>query len=233
MLRCEGVGARYGHVHVLTDVSLEVRVGELVALIGPNGAGKTTTLKVITALLPPTAGRVTYLGTELTGRNPADVVACGVALVPQGRMIFHSLTVRENLHLGAYRVTDRGTIADREAFVLRVFPALAARLRQAGGTLSGGEQQMLAIGRALMSSPSLLILDEPSTGLAPTMVEAIFRTLLELHGQGTMVLLVEQNAQLALELASRAYVMESGTIVAEGPAADLRRDERLMAAYLG
>src|SRR4029453_2080676 len=188
MLRCEGVGARYGHVHVLTDVSLEVRVGELVALIGPNGAGKTTTLKVITALLPPTAGRGTDLGTELTGRNPADVVACGVALVPQGRMIFHSLTVRENLHLGAYRVTDRGTIADREAFVLRVFPALAARLRQAGGTLSGGEQQMLAIGRALMWSPALLILDEPSTGLAPTMVEAIFRTLLELHGQGTMVL---------------------------------------------
>ncbi len=233
MLRCEGVGARYGRVPVVHDVTLEVSAGELVALIGPNGAGKTTTLKVITALLPPVAGRVTYQGAELTGRNPADVVARGVALVPQGRMIFQSLTVRENLRLGAYRVTDRGTIDEREAFVLRVFPALATRLRQAGGTLSGGEQQMLAIGRALMSGPSLLILDEPSTGLAPTMVEAIFRTLLELHGQGTMVLLVEQNAQLALDLASRAYVMESGSIVAEGPAASLRRDDRVMAAYLG
>ena len=233
MLRCEGVAARYGRVPVLNDVSLEVGEGELVALIGPNGAGKTTTLKVITALLPPTAGRVTFHGVPLTGRNPADVVASGVALVPQGRMIFQSLTVRENLRLGAYRVADAGTIDEREGFVLRVFPALAVRLRQAGGTLSGGEQQMLAIGRALMSSPSLLILDEPSTGLAPTMVEAIFRTLIELHGQGTMVLLVEQNAQLALELASRAYVMESGAIVAEGRAADLRRDERVTAAYLG
>jgi len=233
MLRCEGVGARYGRVPVVHDVNLEVAPGELVALIGPNGAGKTTTLKVITALLPPVAGRVTYGGAELTGRNPADVVASGVALVPQGRMIFQSLTVRENLRLGAYRVTERGTIDEREAFVLRVFPALATRLRQAGGTLSGGEQQMLAIGRALMSGPSLLILDEPSTGLAPTMVEAIFRTLLDLHGRGTMVLLVEQNAQLALDLASRAYVMESGSIVAEGPAASLRRDDRVMAAYLG
>jgi branched-chain amino acid transport system ATP-binding protein len=233
MLRCEGLSARYGRVPVLNDVSLEVRTGELVALIGPNGAGKTTTLKVITSLLPPTAGTVTFQGSPLTGQDPADIVAGGVALVPQGRMIFQSLTVGENLRLGAYRVREAGTIAEREAFVLRVFPALATRLRQAGGTLSGGEQQMLAIGRALMSSPSLLILDEPSTGLAPTMVEAIFRTLLELHGQGTMVLLVEQNAQLALELASRAYVMESGTIVAEGRAADLKRDDRVMAAYLG
>jgi branched-chain amino acid transport system ATP-binding protein len=233
MLACSHLHAGYGRVAVLHDVSLEVRPDELVALIGPNGAGKSTTLKAIVGLLTPTSGAVTFNATRLTGRDPADIVADGIALVPQGRMIFQSLSVEENLRLGAYRVTDAAALTRRREEVLQVFPALATRLRQPGGTLSGGEQQMLAIGRALMSSPALLILDEPSTGLAPTLVESIFRTLLDLHRQGTMILLVEQNAHIALELASRAYVMESGAIVAEGAAAALRGDERVMAAYLG
>jgi branched-chain amino acid transport system ATP-binding protein len=233
MLVCEGLHARYGDVPVLHGVSLTVAPDELVALIGPNGAGKTTTLRTITGLLAPLRGTVTFGGRPLAGRDPADIVAEGVALVPQGRMVFQSLTVRENLRLGAYRVADPGAVAGRLELVLGIFPALRERLAQPGGTLSGGQQQMLAIARALMSSPALLLLDEPSTGLAPALVESIFRTLLDLHRQGTMILLVEQNARVALDLASRAYVMEGGTIVAEGPAPALRSDERVMAAYLG
>jgi branched-chain amino acid transport system ATP-binding protein len=209
-----------------------VRPDELVALIGPNGAGKSTTLKSIVGLLRPARGGVTFDGASLVGSDPADIVARGIALVPQGRMIFQTLTVRENLRLGAYRAAA-GEIEGRVERVLSAFPALAQRLRQMGGTLSGGEQQMLAIARALMSNPTLLILDEPSTGLAPTMVESIFRTIQDLHRRGTMVLLVEQNAHIALELASRAYVLEQGSIVAEGPAAALRQDARVVAAYLG
>jgi branched-chain amino acid transport system ATP-binding protein len=213
-------------------VSLTVRPDELVALIGPNGAGKSTTLKAIVGLLQPTQGGVSFGGVSLVGSDPADIVARGIALVPQGRMIFQALTVRENLRLGAYRA-PAAEVAARVEGVLAAFPKLAERLRQAGGTLSGGEQQMLAIARALMSNPTLLILDEPSTGLAPTMVESIFRTIADLHRRGTMVLLVEQNAHVALDLASRAYVLEQGSIVAEGPAAALRQDARVMAAYLG
>ena len=233
MLVCEGLSARYGRVPVLHDISLVVRPDEAVALIGSNGAGKTTTLKAILGFLGTARGRVTFNDQPLLGRDPADIVAAGIALVPQGRMVFQSLTVRENLRLGAYRAADAATAAERLSVVLQVFPALGERLGQLAGTLSGGQQQMLAIGRALMSSPALLVLDEPSTGLAPQLVESIFRTLTELHRQGTMILLVEQNAHIALELASRAYVMESGAIVAEGPAAALRGDERVMAAYLG
>ncbi|HWN13115.1 MAG TPA: ABC transporter ATP-binding protein [Candidatus Dormibacteraeota bacterium] len=232
MLECEGLHVAYGRVGVLRGVSLTVRPDELVALIGPNGAGKSTTLKSIVGLLRPARGGVTFDGASLVGSDPADIVARGIALVPQGRMIFQTLTVRENLRLGAYRAAA-GEVEGRVERVLSAFPALAERLRQMGGTLSGGEQQMLAIARALMSNPTLLILDEPSTGLAPTMVESIFRTIQDLHRRGTMVLLVEQNAHIALELASRAYVLEQGSIVAEGPAAALRQDARVVAAYLG
>jgi len=232
VLECDGLHVAYGRVDVLRGVSLTVRPDELVALIGPNGAGKSTTLKSIVGLLRPARGGVTFDGASLVGSDPADIVARGIALVPQGRMIFQTLTVCENLRLGAYRAAA-GEIEGRVERVLSAFPALAERLRQMGGTLSGGEQQMLAIARALMSNPTLLILDEPSTGLAPTMVESIFRTIQDQHRRGTMVLLVEQNAHIALELASRAYVLEQGSIVAEGPAAALRQDARVVAAYLG
>jgi len=232
VLACEGLHVGYGRVDVLHGVSLAVHADELVALIGPNGAGKTTALKTIVGLLRPTRGGVTFDGASLLGRDPAAIVARGIALVPQGRMIFQTLTVRENLRLGAYRA-ESGEVGHRMEAVLTAFPVLAERPGHLGGTLSGGQQQMLAIARALMSNPALLILDEPSTGLAPTIVESIFQTLADLHLRGTMILLVEQNAHIALELASRAYVLEQGSIVAEGPAAALRQDARVMAAYLG
>jgi branched-chain amino acid transport system ATP-binding protein len=232
MLVCEHLDVHYGRVPVLRDVSLTVRSDEMVALIGPNGAGKTTTLSTIVGLLKPAHGTVSFGGKPLSGRDTADVVAAGIALVPQGRMIFHSLTVSENLGLGAYRRSE-DTVRERRETVLEIFPALRDRLNRLGGTLSGGEQQMLAIGRALMSDPSLLLLDEPSTGLAPRLVESIFRTLFDLHRRGTMILLVEQNARIALSVATRAYVMEAGAVVAEGPAAALGKDARVMEAYLG
>jgi branched-chain amino acid transport system ATP-binding protein len=233
MLVCEHLHVHYGRVPVLRDVSLVVRPDELVALIGPNGAGKTTTLATIVGLLRPARGTVHFRGRSLTAMDAADIVAAGVALVPQGRMIFQSLTVGENLRMGAYRVRSAAAVRARQEAVLDIFPALRSRLDQPGGTLSGGEQQMLAIGRALMSEPALLILDEPSTGLAPKLVESIFRTLMDLHRRGTLILLVEQNARVALGLATRAYVLEAGAVVAEGPADTLRRDARMMEAYLG
>ncbi len=233
MLACEALSVQYGRVPVLRDVMLTVQPDELVALIGPNGAGKTTTLLTIVGLLRPAHGSVTFRGKRLTGMDPADIVAEGIALVPQGRMIFHSLTVRENLRLGAYRLHDPVALQARQESVLEIFPALKDRLNQPGRTLSGGEQQMLAIGRALMSDPSLLLLDEPSTGLAPKLVESIFTTLLALHRRGTMILLVEQNARIALSLAARGYVLEAGSIVAQGTPAELHADERLVEAYLG
>jgi len=233
MLACEGLCVQYGRVPVLRDVMLTVRPDELVALIGPNGAGKTTTLLTIVGLLRPVQGSVTFRGKRLTGMDPADIVAERVALVPQGRMIFHSLTVRENLRLGAYHLRDPVALQARQESVLEIFPALKDRLNQPGRTLSGGEQQILAICRALMSDPSLLLLDEPSTGLAPKLVESIFTTLLDLHRRGTMILLVEQNARIALSLAARGYVLEAGTIVAQGSAAELNADERLVEVYLG
>jgi branched-chain amino acid transport system ATP-binding protein len=233
MLACDDLYVRYGRVPVLHGVSLTVQPDEIVALIGPNGAGKTTTLKTIVGLLAPAQGAITFNGHTLGGRDPADIVAYGIALVPQGRMVFQSLTVRDNLLLGAYRTRDTTAANGRLEEMLQLFPAFRDRLHHVGGTLSGGQQQMLAIARALMSSPALLILDEPSTGLAPQIVQSIFATLRALHRAGTMILLVEQNARIALDVATRAYVLESGTIVAEGPAATLRSDERVMAAYLG
>ena len=214
-------------------VSLSVQPNEIVALIGPNGAGKTTTLKTIAGLLRPEGGTITYGSKLLSGMGAAEIVAEGIILIPEGRMIFGSLTVRENLHVGAYLLKDRKQIQEREEFVLDMFPALANRLNQMGETLSGGEQQMLAIGRGLMASPAMLLLDEPSMGLAPSLVESIFQTLVKLHQEGTMVLLVEQNAKLALNVASRAYVMEVGEIVADGMSSELSRDSRVVEAYLG
>jgi branched-chain amino acid transport system ATP-binding protein len=233
VLACEALHVRYGRVPVLHGVSVRVEDGELVAVIGPNGAGKTTLLRTIAGLLAPAAGAIAFDGRSLVGRDPAAIVAERIALVPQGRMIFQALTVRENLRLGAYREADARVVAERRERALALFPALRERLAQPGGTLSGGQQQMLAIARALMSGPRLLMLDEPSTGLAPIVVESIFRTLADLHREGTMVLLVEQNVHVALDVASRAYVLEHGDIVAEGPAATLRADHRVMAAYLG
>jgi branched-chain amino acid transport system ATP-binding protein len=233
MLACDGLHVRYGRVQVLHGVSLRVERDELVAIVGPNGAGKTTLLRTIVGLLAPTSGRVTFESRSLLGRDPALIVADGVALVPQGRMIFQSLTVGENLRLGAYRAARGDIVTARLEQALTVFPALADRLAQPAGTLSGGQQQMLAIARALMSAPRLLILDEPSTGLAPMLVESIFRALAALHRAGTMMLLVEQNVHVALDVASRAYVLEHGSIVAEGAAVSLRTDDRVMAAYLG
>ena len=233
MLKVENLYVNYGGIPALHGVSLSVQPDEIVALIGPNGAGKTTTLKTIAGLLRPEEGTITYGSKLLSGMGAAEIVAEGIILIPEGRMIFGSLTVRENLHVGAYLLKDRKQIQEREEFVLDMFPALANRLNQMGETLSGGEQQMLAIGRGLMASPAMLLLDEPSMGLAPSLVESIFQTLVKLHQEGTMVLLVEQNAKLALNVASRAYVMEVGEIVADGMSSELSRDSRVVEAYLG
>ena len=232
MLECNDLYASYGRMTIVRGVSLSVRPGEFVALIGPNGAGKTTLLKAIVGLLPATRGTASFDGQPIGGLDPAEIVARGIALVPHGRMIFQSMTVRENLRLGGFRVpADR--IDERMARVLEAFPALRERLPHPGGTLSGGQQQMLAIARAMMSGPRLLILDEPSTGLAPVIVESICRTMTELSRDGTMILLVEQNAHMALELSSRAYVLEHGSIAVAGDSADLVQDPRVVAAYLG
>ncbi|MBI4575224.1 MAG: ABC transporter ATP-binding protein [Planctomycetes bacterium] len=233
MLELSGVEAGYGSVRVLKGVSLRVGPGEAVALIGANGAGKTTTLRVVHGLLEPSAGQVRFRGSTLAGVPTEARVALGMGHVPEGRQVFSRLTVRENLRLGAYTRRDAAGVREDLERVLEVFPRLRERLRQKGGTLSGGEQQMLAMGRALMGRPSLLLLDEPSMGLAPLVVEQIFRVIAEIHRAGTAVLLVEQNAYLALELCSRAYVLTTGSVVAEGAARDLLVREEIRAAYLG
>jgi branched-chain amino acid transport system ATP-binding protein len=233
MLELTDVDVRYGNIRALRGVSLRVAQGELVALIGSNGAGKTTTLRTISGLLRPTEGAITFEGAEIS-RAPTDrIVALGISHCPEGRRIFGSLTVAENLRLGAVSRSDRRAIAEDLEMVFGLFPLLKERIGQAGGTLSGGEQQMLAIGRALMSRPRLLLLDEPSLGLAPLMVERIFATIAELKGQGRTILLVEQNVHHALDIADRAYVMETGRITLEGPAAVLRHDPKVEQSYLG
>jgi branched-chain amino acid transport system ATP-binding protein len=231
MLELNDIHVFYGSIRALGGVSLRVHKGELVALIGSNGAGKSTTLKTISGLLRPRQGRVVYQGQEIT-RAPADrIVEMGISHCPEGRRIFGSLTVRENLLLGAVR--RKGVVADDLERVYELFPRLKERLSQAGGTLSGGEQQMLAIGRALMSRPALLLLDEPSLGLAPLMVEHIFGVIRELKRAGTTMLLVEQNVHHALDVADRAYVIETGQMTLEGPAAKLKRDPQVEQSYLG
>jgi len=227
------VHVRYGNIRALQGVSLRVDQGELIALIGGNGAGKTTTLRTISGLLRPSEGAITFEGTDLTSASTDRIVGLGISHCPEGRRIFGSLTVAENLRLGAVSVADAAATAAELENVFALFPLLKERLGQAGGTLSGGEQQMLAIGRALMSRPRLLLLDEPSLGLAPLMVERIFETISELKRQGRTILLVEQNVHQALDVADRAYVLETGRITLEGPAETLRHDPKVEQSYLG
>jgi branched-chain amino acid transport system ATP-binding protein len=233
MLELADVHVRYGNIRALQGVSLRVQVGELVALIGSNGAGKSTTLRTISGLLRPSHGAITFEGADLTTAATDRIVAMGISQCPEGRRIFGSLTVAENLRLGAVSRSDAAGIAADRAMVFDLFPLLKERVDQAGGTLSGGEQQMLAIGRALMGRPRLLLLDEPSLGLAPLMVERIFGTIAELKRQGRTILLVEQNVHQALDVADRAYVVETGRITLEGDAGTLRHDPKVEQSYLG
>jgi len=229
----EGLDVFYGAVHALKGVSLRVEAGEIVTLIGANGAGKTTLLRTISGVVPARAGRVEFEGREL-GRLPAhEIVGLGISQSPEGRMVFANLSVEDNLELGAYRRRDRVRIQQDRDEVFRLFPRLLERRRQLSGTLSGGEQQMLAIGRALMSRPRLLLLDEPSLGIAPLLVRDIFRTIVEINRGGVTVLLVEQNAHMALGIAKRGYVLETGRVVLEDEAARLAANDEVRAAYLG
>ena len=233
LLRLDGVAAGYGDLLAVQDVSLEVREGEAVALIGANGAGKTTTLRAITGLLPVRRGRSEWQGERLDGRPSSEVVARGIAHVPEGRQLFPTMTVLDNLELGAMAPAGRAGRAESLERVFALFPRLAERQRQLAGTLSGGEQQMCAIGRGLMARPRLLLLDEPSLGLAPVVVKAIFANLAAINRDGTTLLLVEQNVARALDLAQRAYVLENGTVVLSGSRAELLASGHVKQAYLG
>jgi branched-chain amino acid transport system ATP-binding protein len=232
-LRVKDLRVGYGGIAAVKGVSLEVRRGEIVTLIGANGAGKTSMLKGIVGLVPPQSGEVTLFGESLRGVPTHRVAAKGVALVPEGRAIFGNLTVSENLELGAFLKREPSALAERLARVLALFPRLSERMAQEAGTLSGGEQQMLAIGRALMGEPRLLLLDEPSLGLAPKLVEQIFEAIVQIAEGGLTILLVEQNTRLALETASRAYVLVTGELALSGGCAELREDPRIKGAYLG
>ena len=231
MLALDDVRVAYGNVEVLRGVSLRVSAGELVCLLGANGAGKSTTAKTISGLLRPRGGRITFLDARIDGLPAHAILRAGIAHCPEGRRIFPEMTVRENLEMGAY-MQGRGGATSLESELER-YPILRQRARQLAGTLSGGEQQMLAIARALMSNPKLLLLDEPSLGLSPTMVETTFRLIAEIRQQGVTVLMVEQNAALALRMADRGYVMETGRTVLEGPARELLANEHVRRAYLG
>ena len=232
-LRVSDLRVSYGGIAAVKGISLEVERGEIVTLIGANGAGKTSTLKAIVGLVPAQSGDIALFGESLRGVPTHRIVGRGVALVPEGRAIFGNLTVAENLELGAFLKREPALRGERLARVLKLFPRLSERMAQEGGTLSGGEQQMLAIGRALMSDPKLLLLDEPSLGLAPKLVEQIFEAIVEVAQSGLTILLVEQNTRLALETASRAYVLVTGELAFSGPCADLREDPRIKGAYLG
>jgi branched-chain amino acid transport system ATP-binding protein len=232
VLRIDDLHVYYGEIHALKGVALEVRAGEIVALLGSNGAGKTTTLRTVSGLLVPRRGQVAFEGAPLTGTPAHDIVMRGIAHVPEGRRIFNRLSVRENLMMGAYTRQD-GRVAEDLDRVVALFPRLGERMTQVAGTLSGGEQQMLAIGRALMASPRVLLLDEPSMGLAPVLVEQIFATITDINQQGTTILLVEQNAAMALSIAHRGYVLETGAVVLTGTAAELGDNADIRRAYLG
>ena len=233
MLSLSNVNVRYGVIPALKGISIQVKSGEVVALIGANGAGKTTTLKAISGLLRPSEGSIQFEGQDITKISADHIVKLGIIHVPEGRGVFPNLTVTENLMLGAYTRKDKTQVARDLQMVLEKFPRLNERKGQFGGTLSGGEQQMLAIGRGLMAAPKLLLLDEPSMGLAPIVVKEIFRTISEIRKNGTTILLVEQNAHLALATADRAYVLETGNIVIEGASGELRANEEVQQAYLG
>ena len=232
MLEVENLQVFYGEIHALKGISIQVGEGEIVALLGNNGAGKTTTLKTISGLLRPRTGRILLQGRPIHALPPHEIVSLGVAHAPEGRRIFNRLSVVENLEMGAYLRSDQGIGEDIER-VFRLFPRLQERRRQVAGTLSGGEQQMLAIGRAIMARPRILLLDEPSMGLAPILVEQIFQTIQEINRQGTTILLVEQNAAIALLVAHRGYVLETGTVVLRGTAVDLQEHPDVRRAYLG
>jgi branched-chain amino acid transport system ATP-binding protein len=233
LLKVSGLKVAYGGIQAVKGVDFEVHEGELVTLIGSNGAGKTTTMKAITGLLPLKDGDIQYLGQSVRGRGAWDLVKQGLAMVPEGRGVFTRMTITENLQMGAHIRNDKAEIATDMEKVFVTFPRLKERKDQLAGTMSGGEQQMLAMGRALMSRPKVLLLDEPSMGLSPIMVDKIFEVVREVHGLGVTILLVEQNASRALEIADRGYVMESGLITLNGNAKELLSDPKVRAAYLG
>ena len=233
MLALLNVKAGYGHVPVVRDVTLEVRAGEMVSLIGANGAGKSTILKTIMGAVRPLSGQIRFLGEKITGRPTPDIVRRGIVYVPEGKLVFEPLTVEENLRLGAYLVNDKQVVQERLEQAYGLFPRLAERRNQRAGTLSGGERTMLAIARGLMSGPRLLMLDEPSLGLMPKLVTELFATIAALKQTGLAILLVEQRAREALELADRGYVLRTGRIVASGSAAELLSGEVLVQAFLG
>ena len=233
MLSLENVSVNYGAIEALNGISLHVEKGEVVTLIGANGAGKTTTLRTITGLLQPKHGRIVFEGEDISARPTHKLVARGISMSPEGRGVFANLSVRENLQMGAYLIKDKSAIAADMDHAFQMFPRLKEREAQKAGTLSGGEQQMLAIGRALMSKPRLLLLDEPSLGLAPLVVHIIFEAIDEIRSKGTTILLVEQNAHAALGHSDRAYVLETGRIVMAGPSKELAADPKIKEAYLG
>jgi branched-chain amino acid transport system ATP-binding protein len=233
MLEVRGLECRYGKVGVLKRISLEVREGELVSLIGANGAGKTTTLKAISGLVPPVGGRIVFQGEDITAAPARRILALGIAHCPEGRRVFPYMTVQENLEMGCYLRADHARVASDMERIFARFPVLAERRSQPAGTLSGGEQQMLAIGRALMSRPRLMLFDEPSLGLAPTMVERTFEIIAEIRKEGATVLMVEQNAYAALEMCDRSYVLESGEVALHGTGPDLLGNPHVRQAYLG
>ena len=233
MLKIEKLNVSYGAIHAVRDVSISINRGEIVTLIGANGAGKSTTLNTISGLLHPSTGSISFLGESLAKVPPHKTVYKGLAQVPEGRRVFAQMTVQENLEMGAFTQNNSADINDDLEKVYSLFPRLKERMKQIAGTLSGGEQQMLAMGRALMSRPKLLMLDEPSMGLAPILVEQIFDIIADLHKTGATILLVEQNAQMALGIASRGYVMETGKIVTTGTGSELLASEAVRKAYLG
>jgi len=233
LLELKGLQVAYGGIQAVKGIDLTVAQGELVCLIGANGAGKTTTLKGITGLQPVKSGTIRYADEDITGKPAFELVRKGLSMVPEGRGVFGALTIEENLAMGAYARSDRAAIRDDVERVFGLFPRLKERHKQTAGTLSGGEQQMLAMGRALMSRPKLLLLDEPSMGLAPLMVQKVFETVLTVSREGVTILLIEQNAKLALEVSGRGYVMESGEITLHGDAKQLLSDPKVRAAYLG
>jgi branched-chain amino acid transport system ATP-binding protein len=232
-LEMKNVHAYYGHIHALKDLSLTVEKGEVVTLIGGNGAGKSTTLNTMSGLLKPRQGSIQFEGEELTRFRPHEIVAKGVVQVPEGRRVFGRLTVTENLEMGAFSCRDPKVIKSNIDRVFALFPRLEERRKQLSGTLSGGEQQMLATGRALMANPRLMLLDEPSMGLAPVLVDSIFDTIKQLHASGTTILLVEQNARMALLVAERGYVLQTGVVLLSDTAENLRKNEMVRKAYMG
>ncbi|KAF0107435.1 MAG: branched-chain amino acid transport system ATP-binding protein [Anaerolineaceae bacterium] len=233
MLEVNNIHTYYGNIHALKGVSLKVEQGEIVSLIGGNGAGKTTTLRTISGALKPREGNIIFEGEDLGKRKPHQIVHKGIAMVPEGRRIFARMTVMENLEMGAYIRKDKKKIAEDLEWVFELLPRLKERRKQVGGTLSGGEQQMLATARALMTRPRLLLMDEPSMGLAPVLVEAIFDTIVRINKEGTTLLLVEQNALMALSVANRGYVLETGDIVMHDTGEALKKNEKVQKAYLG